>query len=51
MCKCCVNCFDEEKIIAFIEKHANIGVCSYCDSSGVYTMDAAQLGDFYQRLD
>jgi hypothetical protein len=49
MANCCVNCFEDDSIVEFIESSDEIGNCEYCDSVNVNVSDTEAVGVFIRE--
>ena len=43
---CCVDCFADEEIKAFVTSFNNLGNCAYCQSTGVHVAKVSDLRSF-----
>jgi len=48
--KCCAECFQDEYLLKFIEKHGGNGNCEFCGAEGVKTIEAHDLGGLFEPL-
>lgn len=46
---CCVNCFGDLKIIAYIQKIAVISDCDFCNSQQIETLNTENVGEFIRQ--
>jgi hypothetical protein len=48
--KCCVQCFQNEYLVRFIEQKGDVGNCEFCGAEQLKTMDAHDLGGVFEPL-
>ena len=46
----CLKCFSDTELIGFIQSFGKLANCDVCASTGVSTLDLAELLDFFQEL-
>jgi hypothetical protein len=46
---CCLGCFDDENVKAFVADRGKVGACDYCGASEVVTCDTGTVGEFIRE--
>ena len=48
--KCCIQCFQDEYLVKFIERKGVVGNCEFCGGEELKTIDAHDLGGIFEPL-
>jgi hypothetical protein len=48
--KCCVECFQDDYLLKFIQEHGENGNCEFCKAEGVKTLEAHDFGTIFEPL-
>lgn len=47
---CCIQCFEDKDVIAFVKEHGTEGDCDFCGAEETTVLPARKLGEFFEPV-